>query len=131
METPLRIRNVLFKAFIINLLLVVLVWLMSLSGAVAHLMAIFFGFSADQTRAYMADIIGFWRWPTSSFSLSPRSPSIGNTGRDDEDGTGLTHLPEGSRFSSAGFKDARIYRFAGVQRTTRPRNVMQQLCFHG
>jgi hypothetical protein len=71
METPLRIRNVLFKAFIINLLLVVLVWLMSLSGAVAHLMAIFFGFSADQTRAYMADIIGFWKVANVVFFLVP------------------------------------------------------------
>jgi hypothetical protein len=71
METPLRIRNVLFKAFVINLLLVVLVWLMSLSGAAAHLMAAFFGFSVDQTRAYMADIIGFWKVLNVVFFLVP------------------------------------------------------------
>ncbi|CAH1653352.1 conserved hypothetical protein [Hyphomicrobiales bacterium] len=61
METPLRIRNVLFKAFIINLLIITLAWLISLSGATANLMASFFGFSVDQTHVYMANIIGFWK----------------------------------------------------------------------
>lgn len=32
METPLRIRNVLLRAFLINLLFIIFVWLMSLSG---------------------------------------------------------------------------------------------------
>ena len=61
METPLRIRNVLLKAFIINLLVIIVAWLMSLGGVTSNLMTAFFGFSADQTRMYMANIIGFWK----------------------------------------------------------------------
>ncbi len=61
METPLRVRNVLFKAFIINLLVIIAVWLMSLGGVTTNLMATFFGFSVDQTHMYMANIIGFWK----------------------------------------------------------------------
>jgi hypothetical protein len=61
METPLRIRNVLLKAFIINLLGIIVAWLMSLSGAAANLMMMFFGFNIDQTHMYMANIIGFWK----------------------------------------------------------------------
>lgn len=61
METPLRIRNVLFKAFIINLAVIIAAWLMTLSGLVTSLMAMFFGFSAEQTHIYMAYIIGVWK----------------------------------------------------------------------
>lgn len=61
METPLRIRNVLFKAFVINLVVITFTWLLSLGGATTNLMATFFGFSADQTHMYMANIIGFWK----------------------------------------------------------------------
>ncbi|MFG1344922.1 hypothetical protein V5F59_08505 [Xanthobacter autotrophicus DSM 431] len=61
METPLRIRNVLFKAFVINLVVITLTWLLSLGGATTNLMTAFFGFSADQTHMYMANIIGFWK----------------------------------------------------------------------
>jgi len=61
METPLRVRNVLFKAFIINLLVIIAVWLMLLGGVTTNLMSTFFGFSVDQTHTYMANIIGFWK----------------------------------------------------------------------
>ncbi|PWJ82248.1 hypothetical protein C7441_10914 [Pseudaminobacter salicylatoxidans] len=71
METPLRIRNVLFKAFIINLLVIIFAWLMSLSGVTTVLMSAFFGFSVDQTRMYMADIIGFWKVLNVVFFLIP------------------------------------------------------------
>ncbi|MBN9051532.1 MAG: hypothetical protein J0H78_18900 [Rhizobiales bacterium] len=71
METPLRIRNVLFKAFIINLLVIIVAWLMSLSGVTSNAMATFFGFSADQTRMYMANVIGFWKVLNVVFFLVP------------------------------------------------------------
>lgn len=71
METPLRIRNILLKAFIINLLIVTLVWLMLLSGVTTKLMSTFFGFSADQTLTYMANIIGFWKVLNVVFFLIP------------------------------------------------------------
>ncbi|HWM82261.1 MAG TPA: hypothetical protein VNQ56_09385 [Pseudolabrys sp.] len=71
MKTPFRIRNVLFKAFIINLLAIVVAWLMSLSGVATNMMATFFGFGADQTRIYMADIIGFWKVLNVVFFLIP------------------------------------------------------------
>ncbi len=71
METALRIRNVLLKAFVINLLLITFAWLMSLGGVTANMMSAFFGFSADQTRAYMANIIGFWKVLNVVFFLIP------------------------------------------------------------
>lgn len=61
METALRIRNILFKAFIINLLVIIFAWLITLSGVTTTTMTVFFGFSVDQTRVYMANIIGFWK----------------------------------------------------------------------
>ena len=61
METPLRIRNILFKAFIINLIVIVVAWLLSLSSVFANLMQTFFGFDADQSHIYMADMIGIWK----------------------------------------------------------------------
>lgn len=71
METPLRVRNILLKAFLINLLVILLAWLMSLNGVASNVMAIFFGFSADQTRMYMANIIGFWKVLNVVFFLIP------------------------------------------------------------
>lgn len=71
METPLRIRNVLLKAFILNLLVIIAAWLMSLSGVTANLMSAFFGFGAEQTRMYMADIIGVWKVLNVVFFLIP------------------------------------------------------------
>ncbi len=61
METPLRIRNVLFKAFIINLIVIVAVWLLSLSSVFTHLMQPFLGFDARQSHMYMAGLIGIWK----------------------------------------------------------------------
>lgn len=61
MDTPFRIRNVLFRAFLINLLVIIAVWLISLNGVVAQMMAVFFGFSVAQTHMYMATLIGFWK----------------------------------------------------------------------
>lgn len=61
METPLRIRNVLFRAFLINLLVIIAVWLASLSGVVTQMMTVFFGFSVEQTHVYMANLLGFWK----------------------------------------------------------------------
>jgi hypothetical protein len=61
METPLRIRNILFKAFIINLIVIIVIWLLSLSSAFANLMQSFFGFDAHQSHMYMAGMIGIWK----------------------------------------------------------------------
>jgi len=61
METALKIRNILFKAFIINLMTIVIIWLLSLSGVFTGSMATFFHFDAGQTYMYMASIIGFWK----------------------------------------------------------------------
>lgn len=61
METALRIRNILFRAFIINLIVIVVAWLLSLSGASTDLMQTFFGFDAHQSRMYIASMIGIWK----------------------------------------------------------------------
>ena len=61
METPLRIRNILFKAFIINLIVIVVAWLLSLSSVFTNLMQLFFGFDARQSNMYIAGMIGIWK----------------------------------------------------------------------
>jgi len=61
METPLRIRNILFKAFIINLIVIVVAWLLSRTSVFANAMQTFFGFEASQSNMYMAGMIGIWK----------------------------------------------------------------------
>jgi len=61
MDTSLRIRNILFKAFIINLIIIVVAWLLSLSSVFTNLMQAFFGFDAHQSHMYMAGMIGIWK----------------------------------------------------------------------
>ena len=61
METPLRIRNILFKAFIINLIVIVVTWLLSLSSVFTNLMQAFFGFDTLQGHMYVAGMIGIWK----------------------------------------------------------------------
>jgi hypothetical protein len=61
METPLRIRNILFKAFIINLVVIVIAWLLSRSSVFTSLMQTFFGIDARQDNMYMAGMIGIWK----------------------------------------------------------------------
>ncbi len=61
METPLRIRNILFRAFIINLVVIVGAWLLSLSSVFTNLMQTLFVFDAHQSHVYMAGMIGIWK----------------------------------------------------------------------
>ncbi len=61
MKTPLRIRNILFKAFIINLIVIVVAWLLSLSSIFTNLMQAFIGFDPHQSHMYMAGMIGIWK----------------------------------------------------------------------
>jgi hypothetical protein len=71
METPLRIRNVLFRAFIINLIVIVVTWLLSLSSAFTSLMQTFFSFDPHKSHVYMAGIIGIWKILNVVFFLVP------------------------------------------------------------
>lgn len=61
MVTPLRIRNVLFRAFLINLIVIFLAWLLSLSSVFTNAMQTFFGFDAQQSHIYMAGLVGIWK----------------------------------------------------------------------
>ena len=61
METALRIRNVLLRAFIINLIVIVVAWLLSLNSVFTNLMQTFFGFDTYHSRMYMAGMIGIWK----------------------------------------------------------------------
>jgi hypothetical protein len=61
METLLVIRNILLRAFFIDLVIIVVAWLFSLSSLFTSLMQTFFGFDAQQSHAYMAWLIGFWK----------------------------------------------------------------------
>ncbi|MCL2390562.1 MAG: hypothetical protein FWD54_06570 [Endomicrobia bacterium] len=71
METALRIRNILFKAFIINYAAVLFVWLLSFTGLYVWAMNCFFSFSAEQTRIYFAYLLGFWKILGAVFFLIP------------------------------------------------------------
>jgi len=61
METALRIRNILLRAFIINLIIIVVAWLLSFTGVFTIMMQMFFGFDARQSHMYMASMIGIWK----------------------------------------------------------------------
>jgi len=61
METALRIRNILLRAFIINLIVIVVAWLLSLNSIFNDLMQTFFGFDAYQSHMYTASMIGIWK----------------------------------------------------------------------
>ncbi|MDR0809055.1 MAG: hypothetical protein LBE86_08010 [Gemmobacter sp.] len=61
METPLRLRNTLLRAFVINLAVIILAWLFTLSGLVTTLMAMFFNFLPAETHLYMAYLLGIWK----------------------------------------------------------------------
>lgn len=61
MEAPLRIRNVLFKAFIINLIVIVVAFLLLFSNVFTNLMQPFFGFDTHQSHIDMASVIGSWK----------------------------------------------------------------------
>ena len=61
METALRIRNILLRAFIINLIVIVVAWLLSLTNVFTNLMQSFFGFDAHQSHMYIASMIGIWK----------------------------------------------------------------------
>jgi len=71
METALLIRNVLFKAFVINLVVIILVWLLSLTGIYTVLMERYFAFNAMQTTMYLAVLISFWKILNVVFFLVP------------------------------------------------------------
>ncbi|MCL2485276.1 MAG: hypothetical protein FWF00_04635 [Endomicrobia bacterium] len=71
MENALRIRNILFKAFIINYAAVLFVWLLSLTGLYVWAMFWFFGFSVSQTTMYFAYLLGFWKIIGAVFFLIP------------------------------------------------------------
>jgi hypothetical protein len=61
METPLRLRNVLLRAFFINWAAVVVVWLLWLSGVLTPLMRIVAGFDAHVSQTYLLWLIGIWK----------------------------------------------------------------------
>jgi len=61
METALRIRNILLRAFIINLIVIVVAWLLSLNSVFTNLTQTFLGFDTYQSRMYMASMIGIWK----------------------------------------------------------------------
>lgn len=71
METALKIRNILFKAFIINYALVIFVWLLFLVGVYQPVMERFFGFDEFTTNNYVAYLLGFWKILVVVFFLVP------------------------------------------------------------
>jgi len=68
---PIQLRNVLFKAFIINYVAVFLVWLVSLTGAFNWAMAVFFHMSAETATLYFLYLLGAWKILGAVFFLIP------------------------------------------------------------
>ena len=71
METALRIRNILFKAFVLNYILVLVVWLLSLTELFPYLMSFFFQFDSLETAVFMVNIFGIWKTLGVVFFLIP------------------------------------------------------------
>ncbi|MCL1971517.1 MAG: hypothetical protein FWG57_00820 [Endomicrobia bacterium] len=71
MENALRVRNILFRAFIINYAAVFFVWILSFTGLYYWAMSCFFSFSAEQTRMYFACLLGAWKILGAVFFLIP------------------------------------------------------------
>lgn len=65
------LRNILFKAFIINYILVVLVWLLHLTWLYNFLMQCFFSFDSKETAALMVYLFGAWKVLATTFFLVP------------------------------------------------------------
>jgi hypothetical protein len=54
-------RNILFRAFAINYVAVLIVWLISLTGFYTKLASRVMGFPPDILHIYMMDMFGFWK----------------------------------------------------------------------
>jgi len=71
METALRIRNILFKAFVINYAVIFIVWLIMLTGLYNVLMDFFFGFDPQRTTIFMVHLLGAWKIAGATLFLIP------------------------------------------------------------
>ncbi len=71
MENALKIRNILFKCFIINYIVIVLVWGVSFSNFFPYMMEKFFLFGPEETARYFAFMLGFWKIINAIFFLVP------------------------------------------------------------
>jgi len=53
--------NFLFRAFIVNIVLVTLVWLLSLTGFYTWAMHVFTHFTPEESADYIIIVIGLWK----------------------------------------------------------------------
>jgi hypothetical protein len=60
-DTLKWLRSFLFKAFFINLAIIIFVWLLHLTGLYNFLMNYFFGFSLKETAVFMIYLLGAWK----------------------------------------------------------------------
>ena len=56
----ITLRNILFKAFVINYALLILVWLLSLSGFYHYVLALFHVMPEADVDTYLAILLGGW-----------------------------------------------------------------------
>jgi hypothetical protein len=53
-------RNILFRAFVINIVLVLAAWLFSMTPLFDGMMSGLFGYSAVDSEIYMLNLLGIW-----------------------------------------------------------------------
>lgn len=58
MDILLRIRNILFRAFVLGYLLIIIIWLFSMMGWPYELMKSWFGIAEPQAKVFMLYAIG-------------------------------------------------------------------------
>lgn len=71
METALKIRNVLFKSFIISYALLIIVWLISLTGFYPYMVNLFYTFNEAELEKIIVFFLGIWEILSFIFFLFP------------------------------------------------------------
>ena len=71
MENAIKIRNVLFKTFIINYAMIILAWLIATTDIYTYLMKLFHNTSNSETELLILSLIGTWKILAAAFFLIP------------------------------------------------------------
>jgi len=71
METALRVRNILLRGFVINYVLIFVVWLVMLTGLYHVIMDWFFGMHPHHITWFIVHLLGWWKVLGAVFFLVP------------------------------------------------------------
>lgn len=70
-ETLKCLRNILFKSFIINFVLIIAIWFFYLTGVYNILFGYFFGLNVIEVWILLVYTLGFWKILVAVFFLIP------------------------------------------------------------